>query len=179
MHLIRPVLSCMIASFGVLLAVGCASEEQLRSPGGGVDSGRVVSEASIDVDTASHPATADVTDQATHVIFGCLEGDSAVYAGPSEDAAGGGVPDVRITLWPAGDAMDGSVMVGAGMGGESSPLAGIRLVGNDSIALTIADGPSATDTSAFTGRVACDSLWGGQRGHRQAQSRQITYRRVR
>lgn len=169
----------MVCAVLVLLAVGCDSEEGAGRTAVDTDTGRVVASAPIGGDSAAEPAATETTDEGAHVIFGCLEGDSAVYSGPSPDPMGDPVPVVRIALWHAGDGIDGSTMTVAGESGESVPLAGVRLVGRDSISLGISPDASAADTSVFVGRVACDSLWGGQRSQRQTPPRQVTYLRVR
>lgn len=174
-----PMTSRMLCAVLVLFAVGCGSEKGARGVAVDGDSGRAVADAPVADEPAAEPGVMGMTDEATHAIFGCLEGDSAVYAGPSPDRVAGAVPEVRISLWHAGDGIDGSTVTVAGEAGESVPLAGVRLVGHDSISLAISHYAAAADTSAFVGRVACDSLWGGQRSHRQEQPRRVTYLRVR
>ncbi len=118
------------------------------------------------------PALADA--DPAHALFGCLVGDSAAYA-----AADSGV---RLTLWHAGDGVDGSATRADGDASESTPLARVRVAGADSIELDV-PGPerdaAARDTTFFAGRVACDSLWGRERSTRDARTRAIAYRRVR
>ena len=112
-----------------------------------------------------------------HAIFSCLVGDSVTYADLRLDSFGDTV-GVRITLWHAGDGIDGSR---ADVGESTPPLAltGVRLFAKDSVML---DFPATTDpgeTSRFVGRVSCDRMWGKQRNYKDAPTRPVTYARVR
>jgi hypothetical protein len=171
MHVLRSV----TAAVAVLLA-GCdvaGSDRPAEPAEAPVDSAGALTSTGIAIDPGPDP-------DPTHVLFGCLVGDSAVYTDAATDPATGDTSGVRITFWQAGDGIDGSTApVAAGAVGQSEPLAGIRLLGRDSLELEIQrDVASAPDTIHFAGRADCDSLQGRQLTRRGTSPSEARYRRV-
>lgn len=154
----RPV--TLSAALILLAACSDASREQLRQP----------------------PVDPEITGSATesepeHVLFGCMRGDSAVYSNIRRDSTTGDESGVRLSLWHAGDAVDGATAA-AGQIVQSVPIARVQLAGDDSILLDMPHAPNAPDTSFFVGQVACDSLWGRQVTSRSSPASATTYRRL-
>ena len=112
-----------------------------------------------------------------HALFSCFVGDSAVYADLRLDSFGDTV-GVRITLWHAGDGVDGT-RAEVGEAVPPLPLSGVRLFAADSILLDFPAANEVEETSRFVGRVSCDRMWGKQRNYRDAPTRPISYGRVR
>jgi hypothetical protein len=158
----RAIPSLMAVAAALLTAACDGAESERRLDDAPADSARAIADLGADPE---------------HVLFGCLIGDSAVYS-DVQPVAAGGVSGVRITLWHAGDGIDGSTVLAAGELGPSMPVAGVRLVGRDSIELDVLHDAAAPDTSFLVGRVSCDSLWGRQRTSRAAASRQASYGRL-
>jgi hypothetical protein len=173
----------------IVLAVACtggeAAASRARAGGGGeappaaatrpqlpavIDS---ITAESLAVDSAMRGLGTDPS----HAIFDCLVGDSVVYADLRLDSFGDTV-GVRITLWHAGDGIDGSR---ADVGEPVPPLAltGVRLFAKDSIMLDFPATSDPGETSRFLGRVSCDRMWGKQRNYREAPTRPVSYARVR
>jgi hypothetical protein len=132
-----------------------------------------VAAESLAVDSAMRGLGADPG----HAIFSCFVGDSAVYANLAQDTFGDTV-GVRITLWHAGDGVDGS-RADVGDPAPPLPLSAVRLFAADSIQLDFPATMDPGETSRFIGRVSCDRLWGKQRNYRDAPTRPVQYGRVR
>jgi hypothetical protein len=114
-----------------------------------------------------------------HALFGCLDGDSAVYSDVETDSVSGAALGLRITLWHAGDGIDGATIAAAREPAHSVPIAEVRLAGRDSVFLDMPHERDSADTSTFAGRVVCDSLWGLQQMVRTSPPRDASYRRLR
>jgi hypothetical protein len=123
--------------------------------------------------------TGSATDgEPDHALVGCLTGDSAVYSSIRTDSTSGAASAVRISMWLAGDGIDGATQAD-GQPGISIPIARVQLTADDSIQLDMPHDASSPDTSFFVGQVACDSLWGRQVSRRSSPPRETTYRRLR
>lgn len=122
-------------------------------------------------------SSAIVDDEPPHKIFGCLVGDSAVFADVRPDPESGDSSGVWITLVRAGSGIDGWREIGSAGRVDTLPFLRVQLIGEDSIAI---DAPAAEtdDTSRFIGRVSCERLWGRQRERRDRPSTSATYRRI-
>jgi hypothetical protein len=158
MHLIRATTTITT----VLLISACS--------GSGADQARA------EPATDTSRATAQGADP-THALFGCLIGDSAVYSNIARDTATDSVAGIEISLWHAGDGIDGATTDAPAKLERSVPIARVRLTGRDSVLLDMPH-VNALDTSTFAGRVTCDSLWGRQQTSRSSLARDASYRRV-
>lgn len=114
-----------------------------------------------------------------HRLFGCLSGDSAVYADVREDPNTGDTVGVWITLWQAGDGIDGASESSSGNGvrTDPEPVSRVQLAGVDSLALDLPHGGGDADTTRLVGRISCERLWGRQRTHRDMPTQPALYRR--
>lgn len=134
---------------------------------------------------AGAPAVAGTTpnaapsfgDEPVPAIFGCLGGDTIVYADVRIDSIAGDTVGVWISLWQAGDGVDGASLQAEDPQGRAVPLARVQLSDVDSIALDIPHAVGESDTSRFVGRASCERLWGRQRNRRETPSRPAVYRR--
>lgn len=119
-------------------------------------------------------------DELPHRLFGCLSGDSAVYADVREDPNSGDTVGVWITLWQAGDGIDGVSESSSGNGVRTAPepFARVQLAGADSLALDLPHGGGDRDTTRLVGRISCERLWGRQRTHRDMPTTPALYRRL-
>jgi hypothetical protein len=118
-----------------------------------------------------------------HALFGCLTGDSAVYADTRPDAETGDTAGVWLTFYRLGDDVDGIRVLGAPDRADTVPFLRVQLSDGDSVAFDVPTAPAdayrdGIDTSRFLGRVTCDRLWGRQREHRDQPSRMVVYHRV-
>jgi hypothetical protein len=125
----------------------------------------------------------DALDGPPHALFGCLTGDSAVYADVRPDAATGDTAGVWLTFYRLGGDVDGIRVLGAPDRTDTVPFLRVQLSDGDSVAFDVPTAPSdayrdGIDTSRFLGRVTCDRLWGRQREHRDQPSRTVVYHRV-
>lgn len=117
---------------------------------------------------------------ATHVLTGCLIGDTAVYSDIRIDTAEtGDASGVQITLRRTGARWQGQTAEAAGELGSGVPIARVVLTPPDSIILDMPQELGAPDTSHFRGRISCDSLWGQQLIYRESPPSRAMYRRVR
>jgi hypothetical protein len=155
----RPV--TLTAALLVLVACTDANRERLRQP-------------PVDPAITGGPTEGEPD----HALVGCLTGDSAVYSNIRKDSTTGEDSGVRISLWLAGDAIDGATR-SAGQPGRSVPIARVQLTADDSIQLDMPHDANAPDTSFFVGQVACDSLWGRLVTHRSSPPRDAAFRRLR
>ena len=114
----------------------------------------------------------------SHALFGCLHGDSAVYADLRPDPETGDTSGVLIALWQAGDGVDGAIATAVDPT-HALPISGARLFARDSITLEMPHPDDPAETSRFVGRVSCEKLWGRQRNYRDAPTRPVVYARVR
>jgi hypothetical protein len=129
---------------------------------------------------AAVPATSDASgDEPPHRIFRCLLGDSAMYADAREDPETGDTVGVWITVWQAGDGIDGVTVSSSGNDVFTPPMpfSRVQLAGVDSLALDMPHADGA-DTTRLIARVSCDRLWGRQRTHRDVPAGAALYRRV-
>lgn len=135
--------------------------------------------ASISAPPAGAAATDAFLDGPPHRLFACLTADSAVYADVREDPETGDTVGVWITLWQAGDGIDGATVSSSGndVFTRPAPFSRVQLAGVDSVSLDMphADG---TDTTRLIARATCDRLWGRQRTHRDVPAGPALYRRV-
>ena len=165
----------------VALLAACAGAEVARTPSGasaGTSTG--VSAAVPPADTAALALDeAGYDDEPVHRLFGCLSGDSAVYADVREDPNTGDTVGVWITFWQAGDGIDGMSESSSGNGvrTDPEPFSRVQLAGADSLALDLPHGGGEADTTRLVGRVTCERLWGRQRTHRDMPTRPALYRR--
>jgi hypothetical protein len=111
----------------------------------------------------------------THVLFGCMVGDGAVYSNIETDSVSG----VQIMLWQAGDGVDGATAKSTGELAPSVPIASVRLTGRDSVFLDMPREASSPDTGTFAGRVTCDSLSGRHQASRTSPAHEVSYLRRR
>jgi hypothetical protein len=123
------------------------------------------------------PAVDSLGDEPPHAIFGCLQGDSAVYADVRTDPTTGDTIGVWLTFWRAGNGVDGIRVLGEGGRADTTLFTRVQLVDPDSIAFDVPT-TDAPDTTRFLGRVACNRLWGRQRERRDVPSRAAVYWRT-
>jgi hypothetical protein len=103
-----------------------------------------------------------------------------VYADAREDPETGDTVGVWITVWQAGDGIDGASVSSSGNGvrTEPVPFARVQLAGVDSLALDLPHADGGADTTRLIARVSCERLWGRQRTHRDMPAGPALYRRV-
>ena len=161
----------MVALLVALLAA-CAGDAVDRPPAPvGAPARAALDGASLD--------GAGVDDEPVHRVFGCLAGDSAVYADVREDPNTGDTVGVWITFWQAGDGIDGASVSSSGNGvrTDPEPVSRVQLAGADSVALDLPHGGGDADTTRLVGRISCERLWGRQRTHRDMPTQPALYRR--
>ncbi len=133
--------------------------------------------------SAPSPSASDASDPfdggPPHRLLACLRGDSAVYADAREDPETGDTVGVWISLWQAGDGVDGATVSSSGndVFTPPAPFSRVQLAGVDSLALDMPHADGA-DTTRLIARVSCDRLWGRQRTHRDVPAGPALYRRV-
>ena len=164
----------MRAALAILttLLAACAGAEVERAP---------ASAAGTAVAALDSGASGDAgfDDEPVHRVFGCLSGDSAVYADVREDPNTGDTVGVWITVWQAGDGIDGASVSSSGNGvrTDPEPFSRVQLAGVDSLALDLPHGGGDGDTTRLVGRISCERLWGRQRTHRDMPTQPALYRR--
>ncbi|MGZ8379685.1 MAG: hypothetical protein ACXW0Z_20865 [Gemmatirosa sp.] len=137
--------------------------------------------ATISAASSAAPTASETFDEGPpHRIFGCLTSDSAVYADIREDPETGDTVGVWITIWQAGDGIDGVSVSSSGndVFTRPAPFARVQLAGVDSIALDLPHADGAADTTRLIARVSCERMWGRQRTHRDMPAGPALYRRV-
>lgn len=166
-----------VAGLALVLLAACVGTEGASPPAPAARAAAVPPPAP--ADTPGPDGAYAFDDEPVHRLFGCLSGDSAVYADVREDPNTGDTVGVWITFWQAGDGIDGASVSSAGNGLRTAPepFSRVQLAGADSLALDLPHGGGEADTTRLVGRVSCERLWGRQRTHRDMPTRPALYRR--